>query len=280
MMNDVTEELRPGKPPSPSRRIAVQLPQALARREQQAHATRRLLRSLRHDVLLHRVVAVGLSKLRFRARADKCRARAGIATISGTICDLSPACAFGLHMPAMSVAIHHSGRNIMTIKVGDRLPAGTLSEYIEVATEACPVGPNQFQVDALTRGKKVVLFGLPGAFTPTCSGKHVPGYIAHYGELKAKGVDEIICMSVNDAFVMGAWGREQHTDGKIRMLGDGSAAYTKALGRELDLTARGMGMRCQRFSMLVDDGVVKELNVEGPGKFEVSDAQTMLNELG
>ena len=168
----------------------------------------------------------------------------------------------------------------MTIKVGDRLPAGTLSEYIEVATEGCPVGPNQFQVDALTKGKKVVLFGLPGAFTPTCSGKHVPGYVAHYGELKAKGVDEVICMSVNDAFVMGAWAKDQKTEGKVRMMADGSAAYTKALGLDLDLTARGMGVRCQRFSALVDDGVVKELNVEGPGKFEVSDAQTMLNELG
>jgi peroxiredoxin len=168
----------------------------------------------------------------------------------------------------------------MTIKVGDRLPAGTLSEYVEVATEACPIGPNQFQIDALTKGKKVVLFGLPGAFTPTCSGKHVPGYVAHFGELKAKGVDEIICMSVNDAFVMGAWAKDQKTGGKVRMMGDGSAAYTKALGLELDLTARGMGVRCQRFSALVDDGVVKSLNVEAPGKFEVSDAQTMLNQLG
>jgi peroxiredoxin len=168
----------------------------------------------------------------------------------------------------------------MTIKVGDRLPAGTLSEYIEVATDACPVGPNQFQIDTLTKGKKVVLFGLPGAFTPTCSGKHVPGYVAHFGELKAKGVDEIICMSVNDAFVMGAWAKDQKTEGKVRMMGDGSAAYTKALGLELDLTARGMGVRCQRFSALVDDGVVKSLNIEAPGKFEVSDAQTMLNQVG
>jgi peroxiredoxin len=170
--------------------------------------------------------------------------------------------------------------NDMTIKVGDRLPGGTLSEYVEVATEACPIGPNQFQIDALTKGKKVVLFGLPGAFTPTCSGKHVPGYVAHFGELKDKGVDEIICMSVNDAFVMGAWAKDQKTEGRVRMMGDGSAAYTKALGLELDLTARGMGVRCQRFSALVDDGVVKSLNVEAPGKFEVSDAQTMLNQLG
>ncbi|MGH8713813.1 MAG: peroxiredoxin [Casimicrobiaceae bacterium] len=168
----------------------------------------------------------------------------------------------------------------MTIEVGARLPAGSLSEYIEVPTESCPIGPNQFQVEALTEGKKVVLFGLPGAFTPTCSGKHVPGYVAHYGELRSKGVDEIICMSVNDAFVMGAWAKDQKTGGKIRMMGDGSAAYTKALGLELDLTARGMGVRCQRFSALIEGGVVKKLNIEAPGKFEVSDAQTMLRQLG
>ena len=168
----------------------------------------------------------------------------------------------------------------MTIKVGDRLPAGTLSEYIEVATEACPIGPNQFQIDALTKGKKVVLFGLPGAFTPTCSAKHVPGYVAHFGELKAKGVDEIICMSVNDAFVMGAWAKDQKVGDKVHMLADGSADFTKALGLEFDLTGRGMGVRCQRFSMLVDDGVVKVLNIEAPGKYEVSDGETMLKQVG
>ncbi len=118
----------------------------------------------------------------------------------------------------------------------------------------------------LTKGKKVVLFGLPGAFTPTCSAKHVPGYVAHFDELKAKGVDEIICMSVNDAFVMGAWAKDQKTGGKVRMMGDGSAAYTKALGLELDLTARGMGVRCQRFSALVDDGVVKIAEHRGAGQ--------------
>jgi glutaredoxin/glutathione-dependent peroxiredoxin len=225
------------------------------------------------------VVAIGLQKLRFRTRADKYSTWFDAATISGTIYDLSLACSCCARPRQPSP--HNTGRkDIMTIKVGDRLPAGTLSEYIEVATEACPVGPNQFQIDALTKGKKVVLFGLPGAFTPTCSGKHVPGYVTHFGELKAKGVDEIICMSVNDAFVMGAWAKDQKTEGKVRMMGDGSAAYTKALGLELDLTARGMGVRCQRFSALVDDGVVKSLNVEAPGKFEVSDAQTMLNQLG
>ena len=168
----------------------------------------------------------------------------------------------------------------MTIKVGDRLPAGTLSEFIEVEGNGCSVGPNPFKVEDLTRGKKVVIFGLPGAFTPTCSAKHVPSYLANYDKLKAKGVADIICMAVNDAFVMGAWARDQKTAGKVRMMGDGSAEYTKALGLELDLDARGMGMRCQRFSMLVDDGVVKTLNIEGPGKFEVSDGDTMLKQLG
>jgi peroxiredoxin len=167
----------------------------------------------------------------------------------------------------------------MTIKVGDRLPAGSLSEYVEVETAGCPIGPNTFRIEDLTKGRKVVLFGLPGAFTPTCSAKHVPGYVANYDKLKAKGVDEIICMSVNDAFVMGAWARDQKTVGKVRMMGDGSADYTKALGLELDLAAKGLGLRCQRFSMLVDDGVVKTLNIEGPGKFEVSDAETMLKQV-
>ena len=168
----------------------------------------------------------------------------------------------------------------MTIKVGDRLPAGTLQEFYDVAKDGCAIGPNPVSIESLTRGKKVVLFGLPGAFTPTCSAKHVPSYLAVYDQLKAKGVDTIACMSVNDAFVMGAWGRDQRADGKVRMLADGSADYTKALGLELDLTARGMGVRCQRFSMLVDDGVVKTLNIEAPGKFEVSDADTMLKQLG
>jgi peroxiredoxin len=168
----------------------------------------------------------------------------------------------------------------MTIKVGDALPAGTLQEFHEVASEGCSVGPNPVKVEDLTRGKKVVLFGLPGAFTPTCSAKHVPGYVANFDKLKAKGVDAIACMSVNDAFVMGAWAKDQHSDGKVHMLADGSADFTKALGLTLDLTGRGMGVRCQRFSMLVDNGVVKTLNIEAPGKFEVSDADTMLKQLG
>jgi len=168
----------------------------------------------------------------------------------------------------------------MTIKVGDKLPSGTLSEYIEVEGNGCSIGPNEFTVDALTKGKKVVIFGLPGAFTPTCSAKHVPSYVANIDRLKAKGVSDVICMAVNDAFVMGAWARDQKTAGKVRMMGDGSAAYAKALGLELDLAAKGLGMRCQRFSMLVDNGVVKTLNVEAPGKYEVSDADTMLKQLG
>lgn len=167
----------------------------------------------------------------------------------------------------------------MTIKVGDTLPDGQLSEFIDVETAGCALGPNNFSVAELTRGKKIVVFGLPGAYTPTCSAKHVPGYLQQYDALKAKGVDEIWCLSVNDAFVMGAWGRDQHATGKVRMMADGSADYTKKLGLELDLTARGMGVRCQRFSMLVEHGVVKSLNVEGPGKFEVSDAETMIKQV-
>jgi peroxiredoxin len=165
------------------------------------------------------------------------------------------------------------------IKVGDRLPEGTLTEFIETETAGCSLGPNAFKVSDLVKGKKIAIFGLPGAFTPTCSAKHVPSYLANYDKLKAKGVDEIWCISVNDAFVMGAWGRDQKASGKIRMMADGSAEYAKKLGLELDLIARGMGVRMNRFSMLVDDGVVKQLNVEGPGKFEVSDAETMLKKL-
>jgi len=174
----------------------------------------------------------------------------------------------------------HTERTIMTIKVGDRLPDATLSEFIDVETEGCTLGPNTFKVSDLTRGKKIAIFGLPGAYTPTCSAQHVPGYIANAEALKAKGVDEIWCVSVNDAFVMGAWGREQKATGIVRMMGDGSAEFTKALGMEFDLTARGMGVRSQRYSMLVEDGVVKQLNLEAPGKFEVSNAETLLGQLG
>lgn len=162
------------------------------------------------------------------------------------------------------------------LKVGDRLPAGSLQEFIEVEGNGCSLGPNSFDIAALTAGKKIAIFALPGAFTPTCSAQHVPGYVKHADDFKAAGVDEIWCVAVNDAFVMGAWGREQKTADKVRMMADGSAAFALATGLTLDLTARGMGLRSQRYSMLVDDGVVKSLNVEAPGKFEVSDAATLL----
>ena len=167
----------------------------------------------------------------------------------------------------------------MTIQVGETLPAGTLNEFIEVEGNGCTLGPNTFKVEEITKGKKIAIFGLPGAYTPTCSAKHVPSYLAHYDALKARGVDEIWCISVNDAFVMGAWGRDQKAGGKVRMMADGSADYVKKLGLTLDLTARGMGVRADRFSMLVDNGVVKSVNREAPGKFEVSNAETMLTQL-
>lgn len=167
----------------------------------------------------------------------------------------------------------------MTIKIGDRLPEGTLSEFIESPTESCAIGANTFNVGDLVKGKKIAVFGLPGAFTPTCSAKHVPGYIKLADDFKAKGVDEIWCISVNDAFVMGAWARDQKATGIVRMMGDGTAALTKAMGLDLDLTKSGMGIRSRRYSMLVEDGVVKQLNLEQPGKFEVSDANTLLAQI-
>ena len=165
------------------------------------------------------------------------------------------------------------------IKVGDSLPSVTLMEYSEVEGEGCSIGPNPVDVAKATAGKTIALFALPGAFTPTCSAKHVPGYVQHFDDFKAAGVDEIWCLSVNDAFVMGAWARDQKTGTKVRMLADGSAAFANATGLTLDLTGRGMGLRSNRYSMLVKDGKVASLNVEGPGKFEVSDAQTMLSQV-
>ena len=165
------------------------------------------------------------------------------------------------------------------LKVGDKLPAGSLQEYIEVEGNGCSIGPNSFDIAQATAGRKIALFALPGAYTPTCSARHVPGYVEKADELKAAGVDEIWCVSVNDAFVMGAWGRDLGTAGKVRMMADGSADFAKATGLTLDLTARGMGLRSNRYSMLVVDGVVKTLNVEAPGKFEVSDADTMLRQV-
>ena len=164
------------------------------------------------------------------------------------------------------------------LKVGDKLPAGSLSEFVEVEGNGCSIGPNSFDLEKATAGKKIAVFALPGAYTPTCSAKHVPGYVENAEAFKAAGVDEIWCVSVNDAFVMGAWGRDQKTGGKVRMMADGSADFTKATGLTLDLAGRGMGLRSNRYSMLVVDGVVKTLNVEGPGKFEVSDAETMLKQ--
>jgi peroxiredoxin len=162
------------------------------------------------------------------------------------------------------------------IKVGDTLPAVTLQEYSEVEGEGCSIGPNPVDVAKAAAGKTIAVFALPGAFTPTCSAKHVPGFVEKAHEFKTAGVDEIWCLSVNDAFVMGAWAREQKTAGKVRMIGDGSGDFAKAAGLTLDLTGRGMGIRSARYSMLVKDGKVAALNVEAPGKFEVSGAETLL----
>ena len=162
------------------------------------------------------------------------------------------------------------------IKVGDALPAVTLMEYVEVEGNGCSLGPNPVKLPEALAGKTVALFAVPGAFTPTCSEKHLPGYIAKAEEFKAAGVDEIWCLAVNDAFVMGAWGRDQKAGGKVRMIADGDAAFAKATGLTLDLNGKGLGLRANRFSMLVKDGKVVTLNVEAPGKFEVSGADTML----
>jgi peroxiredoxin len=160
----------------------------------------------------------------------------------------------------------------MTIKVGDRIPDATLYVMSEQ-------GPQAVKAAEFFKGKKVALFALPGAFTPTCSAKHLPGFIEKYDDLKKKGVETIACLSVNDAFVMGNWGKAQNVGEKVVMLADGSGELTKAIGMEFDLTARGMGVRSQRYSMLVDDGVVKQLNLEKPGAFEVSDANTLLGQI-
>ena len=167
----------------------------------------------------------------------------------------------------------------MTIQVGDRLPDAKLFEYHETEEGGCSIGPNAFQVADLVKGRKIVIIGLPGAFTPTCSAKHVPGYVERYDEFRAKGVDEIWCVSVNDAWVMGAWARDQHTAGKVRMMGDGNVEFTRAIGLDADMSRVGYGIRSRRYSMLVEDGAVKQFNLEAAGKFEVSDAATMLAQL-
>jgi glutaredoxin/glutathione-dependent peroxiredoxin len=158
----------------------------------------------------------------------------------------------------------------MTIKVGDKIPSATLMEMQDGK-------PAPVSTDAFFAGKTVALFALPGAFTPTCSAKHVPGFVNNYDALKAKGVDAIACLSVNDAFVMGAWGKDQGAGDKVHMLADGNGDFTRAVGLEMDGTKFGMGKRSQRYSMIVDNGVVKSINVEQPGAFEVSSAEYLLS---
>ena len=160
----------------------------------------------------------------------------------------------------------------MTIQVGDTIPSATLN--IMTAD-----GPSAITTDDIFKGKTVALFGLPGAFTPTCSAQHLPGFVANADALKAKGVDSIVCLAVNDVFVMGAWGKDQNVGDKVTLVADGSAQFTKAAGLELDLVERGLGLRCQRFSMVVDDGVVKSLNIDPAGTFEATSAEKILEQL-
>ncbi|MGB6100134.1 MAG: peroxiredoxin [Comamonas sp.] len=165
------------------------------------------------------------------------------------------------------------------IKIGDRLPAATLMEFVDVPSDGCSVGPNPVDVGKAAAGKTIALFAVPGAFTPTCSNEHLPGYLDKAAALHAGGVDEIWCVAVNDPFVMGAWGKEKKASGKVRMLADGDAAFAKATGLTWDLTGKGLGLRSSRYSMLLRDGKVVQLNIEAPGKFEVSDAATLLGQL-
>jgi glutaredoxin/glutathione-dependent peroxiredoxin len=161
----------------------------------------------------------------------------------------------------------------MTINIGDKIPSVTLKQLT-------PEGVKEFTTDEIFAGRKVVLFAVPGAFTPACSQRHLPGYVDRAADIKAKGIDDIACVAVNDAFVMGAWGRDQKTEGKVRMLADGSGDFARALGLELDLTKGGLGIRSQRYAMLVDNGVVKSLNVEKqPGQVDASSAEAMLRAL-
>ncbi len=161
----------------------------------------------------------------------------------------------------------------MTIKVGDKMPSATL-RYLG------PEGPKEISTDELFSGKKVALFAVPGAFTPACSQRHLPGYVEKAAELKAKGIDTIACVAVNDAFVMNAWGKSQNVGDKVMMLADGSGDFAKAVGLTLDMSARGLGVRSQRYSMLVDNGTVKALNLEAqPGQVEASGADAMLKAL-
>jgi peroxiredoxin len=160
----------------------------------------------------------------------------------------------------------------MAIKQGDKVPEG-------IFKEKTPDGIKDVTTKDLFGGKKVVLFAVPGAFTPTCSAKHLPGFVGKAVDLRSKGIDEIACMSVNDAFVMDAWGLSQNVTGKVRMLADGNGTFAKAMGLELDATKGGLGMRSQRFAMVVEDGTITKLNVEAPGAFEVSSAEYVLSQL-
>lgn len=160
----------------------------------------------------------------------------------------------------------------MTIKVGDKIPAATLAHMTAD-------GPTNISTEDLFSGKKVALFALPGAFTPTCSAQHLPGFVRHSDDLKAKGVDIVACLSVNDAFVMDAWGKDQNVGGRVTLVADGSADFTKAAGLEFDLSSKGLGVRCQRFSMVVDDGVITTLNIDESGALKTSSAENMLAQL-
>jgi peroxiredoxin len=160
----------------------------------------------------------------------------------------------------------------MTIKVGDTIPSMKLMT-------ATPEGPKEISTDEIFKGRKVVMFGVPGAFTPTCSARHLPGFVQQADAIRAKGVDQIVCLAVNDAFVLGAWAKEQGVADQITMLADGSGVFTKALGLELDLVGRGLGTRAQRFALIADNGKVTNLAVEQPGGFEVSKAEAVLSQL-
>lgn len=184
----------------------------------------------------------------------------------------SPAALRPLHPPPVALS--------MTIAVGSPLPEGSVWEmvYTDDGSGACPTGPQKVTVLDAVRGKKVVIFGVPGAFTPTCS-VQLPGFIEKAADIKSKGVDEIWCLAVNDGFCMAAWGAQTGATGKVRMIADGSADYTRQLGLDVDLSSRGMGVRCRRFCMVVENGVVRSLFVEKPGAFEVSSAEYLLSNL-
>ena len=165
------------------------------------------------------------------------------------------------------------------IQPGQPLPDATLYEFFEVEKDGCALGPNAFSVQHLAEGKTIVIFGLPGAFTPTCSARHLPGFVEKLDELKAKGFDEVACTAVNDAFVMSAWAKSAGAEGKVTMLADGNGQFVKAVGLDMDSSKFGMGTRGQRFAMVVEDGVVRQLHVEQPGEFRVSSAEYMLDQL-